>query len=623
MKVKRFILYGIPKSFLLKILIALAIILIGQNVFAAEINVSSKIRYSTDYAGGTYNGDEIALGGYSGPYSVGTRYNGRLSMLSFYLSSNDYDFVINHTYTITLNMATQDWRNHFMGPQVLKVNSDGSFISSNGALSVSNFRFVSYKQIKFNFTTNNSISPYYFFRLYSSDYASNNTIAITGDNNWALSSVIINDQVSSSGSGSSGSSGSGSNINNNTLSCTNGLTILSTTYNDSNVNITGSYINSSGNLVANVGYNVINYIPIKPNTNYQIKKTTSTGDVPSYCLSTSTNSYGSCTAYNTNNTFTFNSGSNTYLSLSIKPDETIYLSYCASSIEIDNQNTQNIIDNQNQNTTDIIDNQNKNTQDIIDNQNQNTQDLINSNKVCKNYLINKDSVVSSGFLKSDGSIQSSSSGIGITDYYQLTSSSTLSLKKTTTNAGAYFCFYNNNKEVISCIQNVGLSTGNITIPSGSSYVRFSINANTTGNYADRPNFELYTCVDGNQAISDSLSDSNVDNGTGSDFFNDFQTQDNGGISGIITKPLVLINSLLSSNNSCNNLPLSISFPGSETKNVSFPSGCILWDNVPQSVVNIYHIFIVGFCSYYLLKRLFKDVEDLKNPEKDNVEVIDL
>lgn len=187
---------------ILKIFIFIMIIFLNFNVFALEKNVASYIQYDTDSATGTYKGDEIYLGGYNGRFSVGTRYNGRLSLIEFYLDTDRFDFTTNHTYTITLNMATDDWRNHFMGPQVIKANSNGT-LQSSGSLSVSNFRFVSYKQIKFNFKTNGSLSPYLFFRLYSTDYASTNQTAITGTNNWKLSSIYISDNSSSSSSGGS------------------------------------------------------------------------------------------------------------------------------------------------------------------------------------------------------------------------------------------------------------------------------------------------------------------------------------------------------------------------------------------------------------------------------------
>ena len=351
----------------LKYLLFLFIVFITPNVFAYDYDVTNSITAPSGPAtGGRYLGLEISNSGLQNNYSVNTRYNGTLSEIVYNLplpANAGQCFTTNMYYTITMEMATSDWRNHFATPFIADGSTGTNWNSGNVV-------FVSMKKIYFKFKIPSTATTCYDFVYVRLRSPSVSNTAFTGTSNWNLSKITLSDSYSSSGgsgSSSGGSSGTGSSINNNTLSCTNGLTLTSTTYQGSNANITNSYINSSGNLVSNSSYNVINNIPIKPNTNYQIKKTTSTGDVPSYCLSSTTSSYGSCTAYNTRSTLAFNSGNNSYLSFSIRRDETIYLSYCASSIEIDNQNTQNIIDNQNQNTTDIIDNANQNTQNIIDN----------------------------------------------------------------------------------------------------------------------------------------------------------------------------------------------------------------------------------------------------------------
>ena len=184
------------------------VLFLSIDVNASEVNVTNKIKWSTNWIGGTYGGDELS-DGYNTiypPFNVNTRYTGKLGYLEFYLSGDDYSFTTNHTYTITLNMATNDWRNNFMGPIVTKHNSDGSIQATNNHLTVSNFRFISRKQIKFNFKTNGTLSPFYKFVLYSNNYASKGGTAITGDSNWNLSSIIISDNVSSGGSSSGSSS---------------------------------------------------------------------------------------------------------------------------------------------------------------------------------------------------------------------------------------------------------------------------------------------------------------------------------------------------------------------------------------------------------------------------------
>ena len=189
----------------IKYLLFLLPFLFTLNVYATEYNISSKIKYNVSLPGGSYGADDIN-DGYNtimGRYSVGTRYNGRIGYMEFFVDGESFNASINHTYTITLNMATNDWRNNFMGPIVSKCNSDGSVQTTNYHLVVSNFRFISRKQIKFNFKTNSTLSPYYKFVLYSNNYANKGGTAITGETNWNLSSIIISDNTSSGG-GSSG-----------------------------------------------------------------------------------------------------------------------------------------------------------------------------------------------------------------------------------------------------------------------------------------------------------------------------------------------------------------------------------------------------------------------------------
>lgn len=109
--------------------------------------------------------------------------------------------------------------------------------------------------------------------------------------------------------------------------------------------------------------------------------------------------------------------------------------------------------------------------------------------------------------------------------------------------------------------------------------------------------------------------------TGSSFFNDFDVNDNGGISGIITSPLRVINKMLDSN-TCENLTFNLNFLG-KNKEVSLPSGCILWNKAPQSAVTIYQTLLCGLFSYILATNLFKDIEKLKNPKESEVDTLDL
>ena len=125
-------------------------------------------------------------------------------------------------------------------------------------------------------------------------------------------------------------------------------------------------------------------------------------------------------------------------------------------------------------------------------------------------------------------------------------------------------------------------------------------------------------------LNDSLNNSKTDGAKNdaSNFFNNFTTTDNGGISSIITSPLRLINALLSNSNSCNDLSLQIDMV-SLKKDVSLPCGSILWSKVPNSTITIYHTLIFGLASFFILVSLYHDIEDIKKPDDKGVKTTDL
>ena len=189
----------------LKYFLFLSIMFFSLNVFATETNVTTKIRTTPSGSTGQYKGLEIYNTGSNNTYNVNTRYNGQLSQITFYLNDSDFSFNTGTTYTITLNMATEDWRNHFMGPQVFRSNTDGSIPSSaTNWYNTGTFQFISKKKIKFNFTPTGTLGVSTKFNIYSTNVSST---AFTGVSNWNLSSIIISDNVSSGGSSSGGSSG--------------------------------------------------------------------------------------------------------------------------------------------------------------------------------------------------------------------------------------------------------------------------------------------------------------------------------------------------------------------------------------------------------------------------------
>ena len=101
-----------------------------------------------------------------------------------------------------------------------------------------------------------------------------------------------------------------------------------------------------------------------------------------------------------------------------------------------------------------------------------------------------------------------------------------------------------------------------------------------------------------------------------DFFQNFNDNDFG-LSDIVSLPLILIKAL-SNGSTCSSLDFNIL--GSD---VSFPSGCILWDKVPESFEIIYYTFVGGFFSYIILINLFHDVNKLRDPKNSEVSTLDL
>lgn len=190
MKLKRFFLYGVPKSFLIKIILFLAILLFGKNVFAAEFNMSNNTSATQGGTKGYYNALEIYNSGSLNRYKLNTRYNGQISTIETFF---EYPFVGNTTYRFTYNMATEDFRNNFSTSYWWDCSQ--SMTSSNAhALSVS---YISYKKVQYSIKPSDNTTCIK-VELRS---RSPSSVAITGINNWNLSSITLYDPDWQSGSG--------------------------------------------------------------------------------------------------------------------------------------------------------------------------------------------------------------------------------------------------------------------------------------------------------------------------------------------------------------------------------------------------------------------------------------
>lgn len=133
-------------------------------------------------------------------------------------------------------------------------------------------------------------------------------------------------------------------------------------------------------------------------------------------------------------------------------------------------------------------------------------------------------------------------------------------------------------------------------------------------------------ITGQQDIKDSvnkvdgtLKDDNVTDSTNkaNDFFNNFTT-DTHGLTGIITAPLSLISQITSS--SCSPLVLPLPFVD---KDLTLPCMGAIYSQYFGSFLSIYQMITFGIVAYWVCVRIFNLVKDFKNPDHDEIEVLDL
>lgn len=101
------------------------------------------------------------------------------------------------------------------------------------------------------------------------------------------------------------------------------------------------------------------------------------------------------------------------------------------------------------------------------------------------------------------------------------------------------------------------------------------------------------------------------------FFNGFDTEDNGGLSSLITSPIKMLEK---STEKCSTLHLT-----AFDKDIPVPCGDELFWNKPdvQAFRTIWNCVIGGAALYLILSKVFKVIENLKDPEHDKVEVMKL
>ena len=104
----------------------------------------------------------------------------------------------------------------------------------------------------------------------------------------------------------------------------------------------------------------------------------------------------------------------------------------------------------------------------------------------------------------------------------------------------------------------------------------------------------------------------------SSWFGDFTTS-NHGLASIITAPLTAIQSLTSQ--TCS--PLVLPLPYLDNKTLTLPCMRSIYVSKFGSFMNLYDTITFGIVSYWIIVRLLRFVKDFKNPDHDEIEVVDL
>ncbi len=121
-------------------------------------------------------------------------------------------------------------------------------------------------------------------------------------------------------------------------------------------------------------------------------------------------------------------------------------------------------------------------------------------------------------------------------------------------------------------------------------------------------------------VTDAITDNDIGDSTSdaSDFITNFNTN-TFGLTSIVTAPLTLIQSLTSS--ACTDLELPLPFLNN--KKLTLPCMTTIYSTYFGSFFTIYQTITYGIIAYWVIVRIFNQVKDFKNPEHDEIEVVDL
>lgn len=292
----------------------------------------------------------------------------------------------------------------------------------------------------------------------------------------------------------------------------------------------------------------------------------------------------------------------------------------------------NSLNNQTNEINNSITNSENNIKGAIKDTEDNIKDGIKEGfESCRDsYNLFNPNTVLTGYLIDDRNGNASSNGSSIaSDYIEIKPNTNYYITKIS--SGNWGAWYDENKNYISGI----LGYQNQLSPSNAKYMRLTISYSKNNlDYANSfmvsegstsRTFEKYgekVCKnridDTNDKLDDvnkSLNDDNIDSSSAGSFFDSFSSTDHGGISGIITAPLVAIKKML--DKSCS--PLSATYQGQK---IELPCGYDFWSNM-TAIKEFINLTLGGILCYNIIRKLYKLIENMKNPDDDRVEVMKL
>lgn len=314
-----------------------------------------------------------------------------------------------------------------------------------------------------------------------------------------------------------------------------------------------------------------------------------------------------------------------------------------SSVQIESKNpNQDVINNANNNTNNIINNNNSNTESIINNNNENTQQIIdqfNTKNYCNNIVYN--SFINKNYLE----FYFDKSKISKNEFYM-----SFITDDSLSGNSIYFCIGNDCTFItnITCDSNLlcsksfslksdlysslinSTSTDNLHFRIYKNNASFTIlnnsfisNSLDSSNYCEYGSYTITNKLDEQTGainnLNDSLKNSDSSGATSdaSEFFSGFTT-DTFGLTSIITAPLNLIGSITSS--TCTPLGLPLPYVN---KTLELPCMSSIYSQYFGSFFTLYQTITFGIIAYWVCVRIFNLVKDFKNPDHDEIEVLDL